>query len=329
MTPPVDSPSDSPGEDASEAAQSEVLDPCAMVPEATWQKLIPKKRRSQVRLDRDFVGYGGILISETRLRYACVVSFDDGVKGGDDGTPMTFGYYPGDFTPGDVQKFLEGPGGTPISDQVGFLAYTTGDFTSSDAIGLVGNTGLFVSVSEESDSIIKGGRTRDRLLVAVMQALGDAAEPAGAQPKVLLPSFCPAVGSPELTPVLGRVDYARGGDDLNGQQWCVYRDTKALAQLRIAAYHFTDEYFDSFYDETKGNPNGVDMFDGPPGAIRMVSLGDDGSADSIVLDPDSHYYVNANLVYVESKRRKVDRKAFIELTHSAFESITAAGDTVD
>ena len=207
---------------------------------------------------------------------------------------------------------------------MGFLAYTTGDFTSSDAIGLVGSTGLFVSVSEESDSIIKGGRTKDRLLVAVMQALGDAAEPEAAQPKVLLPAYCPAVDSPELTPVLRRVDYARGGDDLNGHQWCVYRDTKALAQLRIEAYHFTDEYFDSFYDETKGNPNDVDMFDGPPGAIRMISIGEDGSADSIVLDPDSHFYVNANLVYQESKRRKVDRKAFIELTGSAFESVVAA-----
>ena len=167
-----------------------------MVPEETWQKLIPQQRRSHVKLAREFVGYGGILISDTRLRYACVVSFDDVEEGGDNGTPMTFGYYPGDFTPNDVQKFLEGPGGTSIDDQVGFLAYTTGDFTSSDAIGLVGHTGLFVSVSEKSNSIIKGGRTKDRFLVAVMQALGDAADPEAAQPKVLLPAFCPAVGSP-------------------------------------------------------------------------------------------------------------------------------------
>ena len=301
-----------------------------MVPEETWQQLIPKQRRSHVKLAREFVGYGGILISETRLRYACVVSFDDVEEGGDDGTPMTFGYYPGDFTPNDVQKFLEGPGGTSIYEQVGFLAYTTGDFTSSDAIGLVGHTGLFLSVSEKSSSIIKGGRTKDRFLVAVMQALGDAADPEAAQPKVLLPAFCPAVGSPELTPVRRRVEYGRGGDDGNGHQWCVYRDTKALAELRIEAYHLTDEAFDPFYDQTKGNPNGVDMFDGPPGTIRMVSVGEDGSADSIVLDPDSHYYVNANLVYLESKRRKVNRKAFIALTGAAFESIVAAvGDTED
>ena len=56
----------------------------------------------------------------------------------------------------------------------------------------------------------------------------------------------------------------------------------------------------------------------------MVSAGEDGSADSIVLDPDSHYNVDANLVYVESKRRTVDRKAFIDLTGAAFESIVAA-----
>ena len=103
--------------------------------------------------------------------------------------------------------------------------------------------------------------------------------------------------------------YARGGDDGAGQWWCLYRDEKAGAELKVTAYHFNDDYFATFYDQTKANPNGVDMFDGPPGVIRMVSLGEDGSADSILLDPDTKYYVNANLQYAETKRRKADRQA--------------------
>jgi len=293
-----------------------------MVPKDTWQRLVPAKRRAHVVLKRLFTTTSGILISDSRVRYACAVTFDD-----NDDIPMIWGYYPGRFTPDDLKKLLHGAGGTEISNQLGFPAVTSGDFTSSDAYGIVGSTGLFVTVMEKMDSIVTGDRTKERLTIAMLRALGGHVDPADPQPKILLPDFCPAVGSPELEAVHARVDVARGGDDGNGHQWCLYQDVRAGADLRMEAYHFTDEYFHTFYEQTKHNPNGVDMFDGPPGKIRMISLGGDGSADSIVLDPDSRYYVDTKLTFLQSKHRKVDRSSFIELTGTVFDSVTAASDS--
>jgi hypothetical protein len=321
-TSPTGSPSASPTASDTEAAEPgvpEVPDPCQMVPEETWQQLVPTKRRSHVVLERIFTTSSGILISDSRVRYACAVTFKD-----NDNTAMIWGYYPGKFTADDLEKLLDSAGGTVISDQLGFPAVTSGDFVSSDAYGIVGTTGLFVTISEKTDSVVSGGRAKDRVLIAMLGALGEQMESTEPQPKVLLPEFCPAVDSPEVVAVRGRVDYARGGDDGSGHQWCLYRDVRAGADLRLEAYHFTDEYFASFYDQTKGNPNGVDMFDGPPGMIRMISIGDDGSADSIILDPDHHYYVNANLHYQQSKRRDVDRQAFIDLAGATYDAVLAA-----
>ena len=201
---------------------------------------------------------------------------------------------------------------------------TSGDFSSSDAYGIVGTTGLFVTISENVDSVLTGDRTKQRVTIDMLRSLGGQVEPTQPQPEVLLPEFCPAVDSPQLSAVRGRVDFARGGDDGSGHQWCVYRDVRGGADLRVEAYHFTDEYFQAFYDQTKTNPNDVDMFDGPPGMIRMISIGDDGSADSIILDPDHHYYLDASLQYVQAKRRKLDRQAFIELAGTAYASVLAA-----
>ncbi len=320
-----DSPTDPPGatpsaEDTPSAPpEQEVLDPCQMVPDETWQKLVPPKRLADVVLDRIFTTTSGILISDPRVRYACAATFS-----GDEDTAMIWGYYPGTFTTGDLKKLLKGAGGTEISDQLGFPAATSGDFTSSDAYGIVGSTGLFVTVGEKMNSVLTGDRAKNKAIIAMLRALGEATDPAAPQPEALLPAFCPAVGSPELTGVRPTVDYARGGDDGNGHQWCLYRDVKATADLRIEAYHYTDDYFKQLYDQTKRNPNGVDMFDGPPGMIRMVSIGEDGSADSIILDPDHHYYLDVNLRYAQDKRRKVDRKAFVDLAGTTYESVLAA-----
>jgi hypothetical protein len=308
-----------PSATASAPPEPAVLDPCQMVPEETWQQLLPAKRRDHVVLKRLFTTTSGILIQDTRVRYACAVTFDDS-----DDSPVIWGYYPGTFTADDLRKLLDAAGGTEITNQLGFPAVTTGDFGSSDAYGIVGSTGLFVTILEELDSVVTGDRTKKKVPIAMLRALGEQVDPTEPQPERLLPDFCPAVDSPELVAVHARVDVGRGGDDGQGHQWCLYRDVRAGSDLRLEAYHFTDEYFQTFYDQTKGNPNGVDMFDGPPGMIRMISLGEDGSADSIVLDPDSHYYVDANLEYQQSKHRTVDGKAFIALAAVVFESVSTA-----
>ena len=74
---------------------------------------------------------------------------------------------------------------------------TSGDFASSDAYGIVGTTGLFVTISEKADSIVTGDRAKDRVLIAMLRALGEQADSTEPQPKVLLPEFCPAVDSPQ------------------------------------------------------------------------------------------------------------------------------------
>lgn len=302
------------------ATEEQVLDPCAMVPESTWQAVVAEKRRPHLTTERAFVTSTGILISDSRVRYACQVGFDDRP----DGYAMVFGYYPGTSTPQDLEELLDSAGGTDVSARTGFPAVTSGDITSSDVYGLVGTTGLFVTVYEKEDSVITGDRAKDESLVQIMKALGSEVDRGTPQPDALLPSYCPATDSPEVTAVAKTVRFARGGDDGAGQWWCLYRDEKAGAELTIKAYHFSDEYFATFYDQTKANPNGVDMFDGPPGVIRMVSLGEDGSSDSILLDPDTKYYVNANLQYAETKRREADRKAIIALVQASYDSIAAS-----
>ena len=76
-----------------------------MVPEETWQKLVPPKRRADVVLDRIFTTTNGILISDSRIRYACAATF----RGDDADTAMIWGYYPGTFTTGDLEKSSRGP----------------------------------------------------------------------------------------------------------------------------------------------------------------------------------------------------------------------------
>ncbi len=76
-TSPTGSASGSPTASATEAAEPEVPDPCQMVPEETWQELVPPKRRSHVVLKRIFTTSSGILISDSRVRYACAVTFNE------------------------------------------------------------------------------------------------------------------------------------------------------------------------------------------------------------------------------------------------------------
>lgn len=311
-------PSASPSASATEAAGTEVLDPCDMVPEETWHRLLSPKRVDHAVLTRRFVTQPGILINDDRTRYACQVGFDD-----NDSAPLTWGYFPGTFFSDDLSKLLKGAGGTSITAKLGFLGVTSGDFVSSDAYGIVGTTGLFVSADEKIDSILPDQeRTPDKLLVAVMRSLGKHVDASVVQPKRQVPELCPAPAGDEVSAAYGAVDLARGGDDGNGHEWCLYRSVRRGADLRLDAYHFTDTYFDSFYASTRKNPNGVDMFDGPPGMIRMVSIGEDGSGDTIVLDPKTHLYVDAKIGYAQTRRRDLDRKALLALARSFYESVT-------
>jgi hypothetical protein len=316
------SPSASPSAPASEAAETEVLDPCEMVPEETWHQFLPPKRVDHAVLTRRFVTQPGILINDDRTRYACQVGFDD-----NDSVPLMWGYFPGSFFSDDLRKLLKGAGGTPIVRQLGFLAFTSGDFISSDAYGIVGTTGLFVSADEKVNSILPGNkRTSEKLLVSVMRSLGKHVDASVVQPKRQVPDLCPAPAGGEVSAAYGEVDLARGGDDGDGHQWCLYRSVGRRADLVLDAYHLTDKYFDSFYASTRKNPNGVDMFDGPPGLIRMVSIGEDGSGDTILLDPETRLYVDAKLSYGQTKRRDLDRKSFLALAQSFYESVA---ETVD
>ncbi|MCW2793046.1 MAG: hypothetical protein JWO76_2144 [Nocardioides sp.] len=312
------SPSATPTEDAT----AEVLDPCAMVPEETWHKMLTKEQVRHAVLTRRFINHLGILISDDRTRYACEVGFDDSDK-----APITWGYYPGPFFSANLRKLLKGAGGTPATVELGFLGYTTGDFISSDAYGIVGTTGLFVSVDEKVNSILPGHkRTKDKRLVAVLRQLGKHVDASVVPAKRDVPGLCPAPGASEVAAAYGKVDLARGGDDGDGHQWCLYRQVEAGSDLRLEAYHLTDDYFEDFYASTRKNPNGVDMYDGPPGMIRMVSIGEDGSGDTIILDPATHLYVDAKITYGQTKRRHLDRLAFLALARTFFDSVA---ETVD
>ncbi|MFC4784677.1 hypothetical protein ACT8ZV_09395 [Nocardioides sp. MAHUQ-72] len=295
------------------------LDPCAMTPEKSWQALVPAKQRSHVVLTADFVTQRGILLLDDYARYACQISYDNGVKS----PGITWGYFPQTFRPHDLEKVLEGAGGTRIPS-FSYPAFTTGDFTSSQAIGLNSSTAFFVSVDEKLNSVMHGDtRTKDRDLVRVLKELGGQV-PLEEQTRIDLPADCPGARSDEVSAAYGPVDFARGGEDGDGRSWCLYINQEKSSQLSLRAFHLTDEAFESFYDQTKTNPNRVDMFDGPPGVIRMISLGEDGSADSIVLDPESHFYVDVKIESVRQTPGRADRGAVIALAR-AYADLVSAG----
>jgi hypothetical protein len=307
-SPTTPSPTSSPSASTSDAAESGPLDPCAMVPDKSWQAFVPPKQRSHVVLTADFVTQRGILLQDDYVRFACEISYDNG----GDSPGVTWGYFPQTFRPHDLEKVLEAAGGNEI-DSFSYPAYLTGDFTSSQAIGLNSSTAFFVSVDEKLNSIFHGDqRAKDRDLVRVLREVGGQV-PLEEQTRVDLPEDCPAADSGEVSAAFGAVDHARGGDDGDGRYWCLYLNQRTGAELSLRAFHLTDDTFESFYDQTKKNPNHVDMFDGPPGVIRMISLGEDGSADSVVLDPDTHFYVDVNLVPAGRAPGRADRGAIVEL----------------
>jgi hypothetical protein len=307
-TPPTPSETSSPSESDTEATESGPLDPCAMTPEKSWEALVPPKQRSHVVLTADFVTQRGILLLDDYARFACQIGYDNEVKP----PGITWGYFPQTFRPHDLEKVLDAAGGDPIPS-FSYPAYTTGDFTSSQAIGLNSSTAVFVSVDEKLNSIKHGDiRTKDRDLVPVLRELGEHV-PLEEQTRVDLPEDCPGARSHEISAAYGPVDFARGGEDGDGRYWCLYINQEKASELSLRAFHLTDDTFESFYDQTKQNPNGVDMFDGAPGVIRMISLGEDGSADSIVLDPGTNFYVDMKIESVRQTAGRADRGAIIAL----------------
>ncbi len=297
-----------------EPEESEVIDPCTAVPTKQVEAFIPKQRRDDIVLTRDFTtDFYGVLISDDRVRYSCSLTYGEA-----GGIPvLEWGYYPGEFAVSDLGVLLEGPGGTELN-RTDYVGATSSDFVSSDAYGVANNTtGFFVTADEKADSILDAkSRAKRTALVAVLDSLAEANGGLG-QLEVELPSFCPAADSPEVKGILGRATYARGGlSEDEGYDWCLYRNQKERADLRLEVRHLSEDYFADFYDTNSKNPNGVRVLDGPPGLVRLVTSGEDGSANAAVLDPEVSLYVVADLDYAEEKRRPVDEDGFAELTRT-------------
>ena len=225
------------------------------------------------------------------------------------------GYYAGPFTANDIAVLLDGAGDTEIRG-VDYTGYTT----SSDAYGTEDRAGFFVTRAEKYDSVLNSGtRAARSALVDVLTSLAEADGGPG-QLEVELPSFCPAADAPEVTELLGRpAPYARGGMAADeGYDWCLYRDALAQVDLRLDVRHLDEDDFDTFYDSTRSNPNGVEVIDGAPGPIRMISLGEDGSGNTVVLDPGSDVFVNVTLRHLDDPKRRpeLDREAFLGMTEA-------------
>ncbi len=314
------SPTDSPSAEETatdEPAEPEVLDPCAVVPREQWAAFFTPAQRDKLVLTRDLTidTEGVMLVEREKLRYSCSLSFEDS-----DGFPaLSWGYYAGQFTGSDLVVLLDSAGGTEIKG-VDYIGYTTGDITSSDAYGTDDQAGFYVTRAEKYDSILHSDtRAARAALVDVLTSLAEANGGLG-QLEVELPSFCPAADSPEVTALLGKAaPYARGGlAEEEGYDWCVYRDPKAEVDLRLDVRHLDEDDFDSFYDDTRSNPNNVEVVEGAPGPIRLISLGDDGSGNTVVLDPDSDVFVNVTLRHLDDPKRRpqLDREAFLDMTEA-------------
>lgn len=316
---PTSSPSPEEAEtETEEPAEPEVLDPCAVVPRAQWEAFFTEAEQARAVLTRDFSidTEGVLLLQREKVRYSCSLSFE-----GTDGYPaLEWGYYAGEFTGSDLAVLLDLAGGKEI-EGVDYIGYTSGDITSSDAYGTDDQAGFFVARAERYDSMLNSDtRAARSALIEVLTSLAEANGGLG-QLEVELPSFCPAADDPDVRALLlGKpAAYARGGvaeDD--GYDWCIYRDAKSELDLRLDVRHLEEEAFDEFYDANKSNPNGVEVIDGPPGLIRFVSLGDDGSGNTVVLDPDSDVFINVSLRHLDDPKRRpqLDRDAFLTMTEA-------------
>jgi len=300
-----------------EPAEPEVLDPCAEVPRKQWAAFFTPAQQDKLVFTRDLTTdpEGVLLVQREKLRYSCALSFEDS-----DGFPaLSWGYYAGEFTGSDLAVLLDSAGGTEITG-VDYIGYTSGDLTSSDAYGTDDQAGFYVTRAERYDSVLHSDtRAARSALIEVLTSLAEANGGLG-QLEVELPSFCPAADAPEVRALLGKpAPYARGGlAEDEGYDWCVYRDPKSQVDLRLDVRHLDEDDFDDFYDATRSNPNGVEVVEGAPGPIRMISLGEDGNGNTVVLDPDSDVFVNVTLRHLDDPKRRpeLDREAFLGMTEA-------------
>lgn len=339
------SPSESTSESASASAEpidvdaTDNLDPCTIVPRDTWLTFVPKNQRDTARAQQQLTELPlgatsrvGTFTNDDHPKYACVVTY------GDAEAAVAWGWYLGPFTPQTVNKMFADVGGTE-HDMGTYVAVTGGGFLTANAVGLTPyDTGFFIAVDapvssksrlEKEPAEDGSGEVfaMDRRMLDVLDLIDERAD---TQPRVLLPEGCPAVDDPAIRSVMGKAKFARGSNDGEGQQFCLYRNPDRGAVLRLRGGTGTQDALEDLLDASASEGRAKDSFEGSSGAEGAAVTSTTGSATGTLVDLDELRYAFADVTpeLLEGDAPPVPREAFIALLESFYAS-EPGGTTVE
>lgn len=316
--------SESPAAEPIDVGAADNLDPCTIVPRKTWLTFVPKGERDTARAQPELTdlplgtktSFGGFT-ADGYPQYACVVTY-----GARDLEPAgAWGWYLGPFTPQMVNKMYAELGGTE-HNMGGYAAVTGRDTLTSNAVGLGDdNLGFFVVV----DAPVTSRTTTDDLSAMdqrKLEVLDLLSLRQGAQPRTLLPAGCPGVRDAAITAVMGKVKFARGSNDGEGGQFCLYRNPDRGQVLRLRGGAGTQEVLDGILDDSAADGRDKDRFDGSSGAEGRAVTTTTGSAVGTLIDDVALRYAFADIEreFLVDDAPPVSRPDFIALLESFYAS---------
>lgn len=313
------------------------LDPCTIVPRKTWLTFVPQGERDTARAQPELTDLplgpktmSGGFTRDGHPQYACVVTY-----GARDPEPAAaWGWYLGPFTAQMINKMYADLGGTEHNMGT-YAAVTGGDPITTNAVGLIGvDTGFFVVVDapltsrsrvemEPAEDGTGDVFVMDRRKLEVLDLMSLRA---GSQPRILLPDGCPGPRDAAITSVMGKVEFARGSNDGEGEQFCLYRNPERGTVLRLQGGAGTQEGLQELLDDLAADGRDKDRFAGSSGAEGRVVTTTTGSAAGNLIDTDERRYVLADLdpEFLVDDAPPVPRKALITLLESFYASEPAA-----
>lgn len=243
---------------------------------------------------------------------------------------VAWGWYLGRFTPQMINKMYADLGGTE-RNMGSYVAVTGGDLLTSNAVGLIPpDTGFFVVVDaplssrsrvamEPAEDGTDDVFVMDRRKLEVLDLISLNRDE---QPRVLLPEGCPGVRDPAITSVMGKVTFARGSNDGEGAQFCLYRNPERGTVLRLRGGTGTQEVLEDLLDDSAVDGLDKDRFESSSGAEGRAVTTTNGIAVGNLIDVRDLRYAFADVdrEFLVDDAPPISRQAVITLLESFYAS---------
>jgi hypothetical protein len=247
------------------------VDPCALLDAPDYAALYKKSDLGYV--SEQINTRGSFMTCSTRLQLLAPFAFGFSVD------PGGYDEVYAERTPGPG---YDGPAPEPLS--IGDRSFVSVDDSWLVAASEVAGQTFWVRYSAPTfgfEHIAVG--SKEDLLAVLSTLVSHGSGQVSAEP-ILLPPNCPAVDSPVVTALVGKVEWARGGQNPDGISACGY--TGSDGRELHSTYTFLSP---GTYDLEAQNStqSGSVTVDPPPGIIKNWSRSSDGSYDYYALYPDS------------------------------------------